>query len=70
MRRKYSAEFKAKVALAAMREGKTMAELSSQHGVHRIQIQGWKKQAIESLPTAFNKGKQKAKAKEARPIDR
>lgn len=35
-----SAEFKAKVALAALSEAKTLAELSSEYGVHQIQIIG------------------------------
>ena len=64
MRKKYSAKFKAKVALEAMREDKTMAELSSKHEVHRIQIQSWKKQAVESLAGVFNQGKAKSEAKD------
>ena len=35
-----------------------MAELSSRHGVHRIQIQEWKKRAVESLPQALGEKKQ------------
>ena len=57
MRKKHSADFKAKVALEAIRENHTLAELSSKHGVHRVQIQDWKKQAVASIPHTFNKGK-------------
>jgi len=44
MRKTYSANLKAKVALAAIKEDKTMAELSSEFEVHRAQIQKWKKE--------------------------
>jgi transposase-like protein len=54
MKKNYSPEFKAKVAMATLREDKTMAELSSQFEVHRAQIQRWKKEAIDFLPQLFS----------------
>lgn len=42
LRKKYSAEFKHKVALAAIRGDRTMADLSQHFGVHISQIQKWK----------------------------
>ena len=57
MRKKHSAQFKTKVALDAIREIKTMGELSSQHEVHRVQIQSWKKQAMTALPDIFTSKK-------------
>ena len=42
IRKKYSAEFKHKVALAAIKGDRTMAELSQHFGVHISQIQKWK----------------------------
>ena len=54
MRKRHGTNFKAKVALDALREKETMAELSSRHGVHRVQIQDWKKKATEGLKTIFS----------------
>ena len=52
-KRKLSKEFKAKVALAALKEDKTLAELSSQFDVHANMIGRWAKQAKEHLPEIF-----------------
>jgi transposase len=54
-RRSHSAEFKARVALAALREDKTQSELASQFQIHAIQITAWKKQAREGLVEVFEK---------------
>ena len=56
-RRKLSAEFKAKVALEAIRGVGSENELASRHGVHPSQIQKWKKQAIGNLPELFKDGR-------------
>ena len=47
-RKQYTAAFKAKVALAAIREDATVSELSSRYGVHSNVIHRWKKEAIQS----------------------
>jgi transposase-like protein len=52
-KRRLSKEFKAKVALAALKEDKTMAELSSQFDVHANMIGRWAKQAKQQLPEIF-----------------
>ena len=53
-RRKFSAEFKAKVALEALSGELTLAELASKYDVHPTQIAGWKRQAKEGMVAAFS----------------
>ena len=55
-RTRYSAEFKAKVALEALKGEKTIAELAARFGVHPNQVSDWKKQAMEGMADIF-KGK-------------
>jgi transposase-like protein len=49
-RRRFSASFKAKVALAAVNGDQTLAELASHFGVHPNQITKWKRQLLDGLP--------------------
>jgi len=51
--RRYSAEFKAKVALEALREELATAELAKKYDIHPTMITGWKRTAIESMASAF-----------------
>lgn len=55
-RKNHSAKFKAKVAMAALKGDKTLAELSQQYQVHSTQIQQWKKQLQQQAELAFTKG--------------
>ena len=55
-RTRYSAEFKAKVALDALRGEQTLSELASRHGLHPTQISQWKRQAVEQMATLFGGG--------------
>ena len=57
VRKKHGADFKAKVALAAVREASTVAELSSRYGVHASQIHAWKKTVIDGVGALFSKSK-------------
>src|SRR2546428_5017905 len=53
-RRQHSAEFKAKVALEAIRGERTINELAAEYGVHPVQITQWKKVVLEEVPTLFS----------------
>lgn len=64
-RTRHSAEFKAKVALAALSESKTLAELASEYKVHPTQITRWKQELAANAPDLFGKGKKKEANHEA-----
>ena len=53
-RKRYSADFKAKVALEAIRGDLTLAELAAKHGVHHTMIAAWKRQAVDGMATTFS----------------
>ena len=56
VRKQHTAEFKSKVALAAVRAEGTVAELSSRFGVHASLIHAWRKMALEGLSALFAPG--------------
>ncbi len=53
-RKQHSAEFKAKVAIEAIKGLKTVNELATKHGVHPTQIHQWKKHLLDELPSIFS----------------
>ena len=55
-RRNHSASFKAKVAVAAIRGDKTLAEISEQFDVHQNQIQDWRRKLLDQADQVFGRG--------------
>ena len=60
-RRRFTAEFKARVALTALRDDKTIQEIATKHKVHPNQVSAWKRQAVEGLGAVFSNGPDKAR---------
>ena len=63
-RRNHSSTFKAKVAVAALKGDRTVAELAEQFDVHPNQISDWKRQLMENADQLFGKGNQPAEENE------
>ncbi len=61
-RKRYKSDFKAKVALEALKEQKTINELSSYYGLHANQITNWKKQLKQNADLIFEKEDQIVKS--------
>jgi len=53
-RKRYTAEFKAKVALEAIKGELTLAELGAKHGIHQTMIATWKRQAVAGMAATFS----------------
>lgn len=56
VRRTHNPQFKARVALAALREDKTLAQLCQEFDLHANQITEWKRQLVERAAAAFEGG--------------
>ena len=59
-RRRFTADFKAKVALEALRGDRTIQEIAGRHKVHPNQVSAWKRQAVDGLDAVFANGAEKA----------
>ena len=66
VRKKHGVDFKAKVALSALREDGTVAELSSRYGVHASQIHAGKKTALDGVPSLLPGARPKSLARRRR----
>ncbi len=53
VKRKHTNEFKSKVALEAILGEETIAAIAQKHGVHPGQVQKWKAQMLQALPSVF-----------------
>ena len=60
-RRRFTAEFKARVALETLRGDKTVQEIAARHKVHPNQLSAWKRQAIDGLSEVFSNGVDRAR---------
>ncbi len=69
-RKQYSAHFKAKVALEALRGQKTTNEIASEHSVHPTQLAQWKKQLLDEMPSLFSDKRARANQEEQALKDR
>lgn len=59
-RRRFTADFKAKVALEALRGDRTIQEIATKHKVHPNQVSTWKRRAIDGLGAVFSNGADRA----------
>ena len=65
-RKRYTKEFKAKVALEAIKGQKTVNEIASEFGIHSSQINDWKRQLLAGMPQVFDgQGERREAATEA-----
>ena len=69
MRKSFSPDFMAKVALAAIKGDMTAAELSSKYEVHRSQISNWRKCAMDGLVEIFRGKRDKSLKENEKLID-
>jgi len=67
-RKQYSPQFKAKVALEAVRGEKTISELASQYDVHPTMINNWKRQLLDEASRLFEKGSEANPANESQQL--
>ncbi len=61
-RRRFTAEFKARVAMEALRGDRPVQEIAAKHEVHPNQVSGWKRQAQEGLREVFAGGVKRRQA--------
>jgi len=68
-RRKFSAGFKAKVTIEAIKNEKTLAELSRQFEVNAVTISKWKAEFLENMAVVFEHGREKKSAQRTPELD-
>ena len=60
-RRRFSGDFKPKVALEALRGDKTIQEIATRHKIHPNQVSTWKQRAVEAMKEVFSNGSERAR---------
>ena len=68
-RKRHSAAFKAKVALEAAKQTRTVAELAKAYQVHPVQISQWKKQLLDGAESLFRDGRRREREQEQEHAD-
>ena len=69
-RKNHAPDFKAKIALAVLSGNKTVAELSTEYGVHQTQINRWAKQLKDKASEVFSSGNQPAERRLEKDIQK
>ena len=59
-RKRYDSRFKAEVAIEAIKNQRTIAQIASEYGVHPNQVSQWKKQVLDQLPELFTNQRSKS----------
>ncbi len=59
-RKRYDSRFKAEVAIEAIKNQRTIAQIASEYGVHPNQVSQWKKQVLDQLPDLFTNQRSKS----------
>ena len=68
-RRKFSSHFKAKVAVAALNNTKTLTELSEEFEIHPVQISKWKSELLKNANGVFTGEKRSQESKDEKKVD-
>jgi transposase len=69
VRKQHNADFKKKVALEAIKQQKTINQITAEYGVHATQVNTWKKLATDAITHAFVSEKQRAAQDRQHEID-
>jgi transposase len=69
-RKRYTAEFKAKVALEALRGELTASQPAAKHGIHQTMVGEWKRQAMEGLASVFSGKAEAAEAAQSAEVEK
>ena len=70
VRKRYTAEFKARVALEALKGIRTCNEIASDHGIHPVMVSQWKKDAADRMATVFTVPSSKQEAEKEAMTER